>query len=275
VIATTKVTAIRVLGRLRVDRADGTVVPAGGWPTATTAELVRLLALSPLGTARVDRLVGALWPDVDRPHALASLRTTASRARRVLGRECVGRYLDTMALVDVWTDAQAYRDAVRDVRRFCVAGALGDAVTAARRAEAVYGGAPEPRADVDWVAQECAWFVQTHRALLADAADAAAVLHWWRDALWFAERALGVEPCSERAFRALMRARHGLGETGVALQVYERCCRVLAEQVGVVPSPATRELHRALLAGEDLEPVPVGHGSGAGRGVSSSSAAAP
>nr|WP_297422368.1 BTAD domain-containing putative transcriptional regulator [uncultured Actinotalea sp.] len=256
-VATPEQATVRVLGRLRVDRADGTAVPDGAWPTSATAELVRLLALSPRGTARVDHLVGALWPDVDRPHALASLRTTASRARRVLGGDCVGRHLDAVALVGVWTDAQAYRDAVRDVRRFCVAGELAQAVTAARRAEAVYGGAPEPRTDVDWVVQECAWFVQTHGSLLVDVADAAAFLHWWRDASWFAERALGVEPCSERAYRALMRARHGLGENGAALQVYERCCRVLAEQVGVVPSPATRELHRALLAGEDVEPAPA------------------
>lgn len=256
-LAATRQTTIRVLGRLRVDRADGTAVRDDTWPTVTTAELVRLLALSPQGSARVDRLVGALWPDVDRARALACLRTTASRARRVLGGDLVGRHLDAMALVGVRTDAQAYRDAVRDVRQACVAGALTEAITAARRAEALYGGPPEPRTDADWVAQECAWFVQSHRSLLVDAADAAAVLHWWRDALWFAERALDVDPCSERAFRALMRARHGLGETGAALQVYARCCQVLADQVGVVPSAATRDLHRALLVGDDPAPVPA------------------
>lgn len=247
---------VRVLGPLRVERADGGVVPVGTWPTITTAELVRLLALSPGGAAPVERLVDALWPQADRAHALASLRSTASRARRVLGGDHVVRRLDTMALTGVWTDADAFRDAVGQVRRHGVAGDLRAAVVAARHVDLVYQAAPEPRSDAAWVGQECSWFVETLRRVLADAADAAAVLHWWRDALWFAGRALDVEPCSERAYRALMRAHHGLGETAAALLAYARCCQVLADEVGVVPSPETRELHRRLLAGEeDLGPA--------------------
>ena len=92
-----------------------------------------------------------------------------------------------------------------------------------------------------------------------DAAEHAVELGWMRDGLDLGQRALDADVTSERAYRVVMRAYTGLGETDRALRVYERCRAVLAEDLGLDPSPQTRALHLEILSSEpqDAPPVPL------------------
>ena len=81
-------------------------------------------------------------------------------------------------------------------------------------------------------------------------------------ALAAAEAALALEPTRERAFRTAMRAHHGRGDRAAALLVYERCRRTLREELGVIPSPQTVELHLAIMRDEeaaDSGPIPIAY----------------
>ncbi|HKG51752.1 MAG TPA: BTAD domain-containing putative transcriptional regulator [Actinomycetales bacterium] len=246
---------VRVLGPLRVRRADGQLVPAQEWRTAQTADLLRLLALHVDEPVPVDVLVRTLWPRVDDRRGRASLRTAASRIRTVLGEACVVRRLGGLVLTDVWVDAHAYSTLATEARRHVVTGDLAHAVTTAREAEALHLGSFRSHHDnADWALRERDTLEAVCRHLVADAADAAVSLSWWHDAVDLAERSLDGEPVSERAYRALMRAWRGLGETPRALQVYDRCRRTLAEELGSDPSPATQALYQELLADEPVVP---------------------
>jgi len=46
----------------------------------------------------------------------------------------------------------------------------------------------------------------------------------------------------------LMRLHSQLGDRGQALRVFERCRRLLSEELGVDPSPETMSVHRELLS---------------------------
>ncbi|GAA2723914.1 BTAD domain-containing putative transcriptional regulator [Cellulomonas aerilata] len=244
---------VRVLGPLRVRRADGTVVQPAEWLSSQTADLLRLLALHVNEPVAVDDLVQALWPKADEARGRASLRNSASRLRRVLGEDCVQRRLGSFVLTGAWVDAQAFRNLARQARREMVAGAFAQVVTTAREAEAVYLGEFRTQNEgAEWGLRERDALAAMFRTVLVDAAEAAQALGWWHDAVGFAERTLLLEPCSERAFRALMSAQHGLGETALALKTYDRCRRALAEDVGADPSAETRELHLRLLADEPV-----------------------
>ncbi|GAA2721576.1 BTAD domain-containing putative transcriptional regulator [Cellulomonas aerilata] len=246
---------IRVLGPLRVRRANGTVVQPAEWLTSQTADLLRLLAVRVNEPVAVDVLTEALWPKVDEARGRASLRNAASRLRKVLGEDCVQRSLGGLVLTGAWVDAHAFRTLAHQARREMMAGASAQVVTTTREAEAVYLG--EFRAQnetADWSVRERDALAATYRTMVADAAEAAAALGWWHDAIAFAERTLHAEPVSERAFRVLMRAQRGMGETALALKTYDRCRRVLAEDVGADPSPATRKLYLELLADEPVAP---------------------
>lgn len=240
---------IRVLGTLRARRADGSLVDPRLWRTGKTADLVRLLAVRSREAVPVDTLLDALWPDVDERRGRASLRTAAAQIRRVLGQDSLERRLGGLALSDVWVDAVAFAALAREARRLAATGARARLVSVTREAEALYLGEFRAHNDsAEWAMTERETLASIYRILLMDAADAAVELGWMRDAVDFATRALAVDPCSERASRALMQGYAGVGETSRALREYERCRVALAEELGADPSPETRAIHLQLLA---------------------------
>lgn len=66
-------------------------------------------------------------------------------------------------------------------------------------------------------------------------------------ALSFARRITLHDPLHEEAHREVMRLCYLLGRTNEALQQYERCVAVLAEELGTEPALETRELHASIL----------------------------
>lgn len=75
----------------------------------------------------------------------------------------------------------------------------------------------------------------------------------------YARRWLEYEPWSEKAHRALMQALACAGRRAAAIDQYRRCCRVLDDEFGLEPEPATTELYQQL-----LQPTPpAGRSNGA------------
>ncbi len=64
-----------------------------------------------------------------------------------------------------------------------------------------------------------------------------------------AARQLALEPWREEAHQQLMRALALSEQLGAALAQYETCRRVLADELGVEPSTATRKLYEEIRAG--------------------------
>jgi DNA-binding SARP family transcriptional activator len=66
-------------------------------------------------------------------------------------------------------------------------------------------------------------------------------------ALTHAHEAVELEPYRERGYQRLMRLHAQLGDRAEALLVFEKCRRLLAEELGVDPSPETVAVHEELL----------------------------
>jgi len=66
-------------------------------------------------------------------------------------------------------------------------------------------------------------------------------------AVGLAEEALALEPFRETAYQLLMRAHAASGNRAEALRAYERCRRLLADELGVDPSPETKAVHLSVL----------------------------
>lgn len=62
-----------------------------------------------------------------------------------------------------------------------------------------------------------------------------------------AEQALTLEPFRETSYQRLMRAHAAAGNRAEALRVYERCRRLLAEELGVSPSSQTEAVYLDIL----------------------------
>jgi DNA-binding SARP family transcriptional activator len=246
---------IRLLGPLHVRRADSSVVEPGAWRTGKTLDLLRLLALDADQPVRVASLLEKLWPDVDEAHGRASLRTAASQLRRALRSDCIERRLGGLVLRHAWVDATAFRSLATEAKAALRERRLARVVALTREAEALYVDDFTAHDDGSgWALEARESLAAVRRALLVDAAECAIELHWMRDGVELANKALAVDSCAERAHRALIQAYAGLGETEQALRAFERCRQMLAEELGADPSAQTRAVHMQVLAGHQDTP---------------------
>ena len=247
---------IRLLGSLRVRRADSSVVDASEWRTGKTLDLLRLLALDADQPVRIDSLLEKLWPDVDEARGRASLRTAASQIRRTLRTDCVARRLGGLVLTNAWVDVTAFRDLAVEARVSRRAGDHSRVVGLTREAEALYLGDFEAHdGGSSWAVEARESLAAMRRSMLTDAAESAVELSWMRDAIDLAELAIAADPYSERGYRSLMQALAGLGETDRALRVFGDLRTVLADELGVAPSRQTSALQMSILSAPDRDDV--------------------
>ncbi|HEV2712412.1 MAG TPA: BTAD domain-containing putative transcriptional regulator, partial [Gaiellaceae bacterium] len=75
-----------------------------------------------------------------------------------------------------------------------------------------------------------------------------------REAVRHAQELTRLEPYREGGYRRLMQAHAAAGDKAEALRVYERCRRLLADELGAYPSPETETIYRELLRAPSPEP---------------------
>ncbi len=210
-----------------------------------------------------DELADALWGE-DLPASWEQLlRGLAVKVRATIGRTGLdpttalttahGAYqvhLPADAVVDVEEAATDLEAAVAAL----AAGEAGAAMDRASSAVAVAGRQFLPGGSGRWVERQQAELRELHLRALEVLARAAAAQGMWADAAHAADQAISIEPFRESAYLALMDAHVGAGSRGEALRAYERCRRVLADELGVRPSPPTETAFVKLLGDE---PVPA------------------
>ncbi len=217
--------------------------------------LLAMLTLERRPIAR-DELLSELWGDSPPRAWETSLRALVSKVRAALAGVGLG---DPRTLVsalgcyqlylpsEVWVDVEAASDAVHraegDLRDGRIEEAHGWALAAAAIARRPFLiGADGPWAsrrrrelhDVRVRALECRASVATSRDDLGLAV---------RDL----EEVVALDPFREAAYQGLMRAHAKAGNPAQALQVYERCRRLLADELGVGPSVDTEAMYLELL----------------------------
>ena len=67
------------------------------------------------------------------------------------------------------------------------------------------------------------------------------------DAVEWAEQTIALAPFRETGYRRLMAAHVAAGDRAEALLVYERCRRLLADELGRLPLTETESIYRSLL----------------------------
>jgi YVTN family beta-propeller protein len=238
------VTAVefRILGPLQVFDGGSEIDVGSGRQRI----LLALLLLSPNEVVPTDRLVEELWDGRPPPSAAKSMQNGVVRLRKLLGDRIVTRgggyalrvepgELDSERFAhlvelarqqDERQRAQTLRQALGLWRGAVLADALpaGLQRPEVRRLEEMRVGALESRIDADLESGGGAELVGELEGLVAE------------------------DPYRERPRAQLMLALYREGRQAEALAVYRDGRRVLAEELGLEPSPALRELERAILA---------------------------
>ncbi len=240
---------IQLLGGFHL-RSEGTTIPTLDHP-----RLQALLAYLVLHRDRPharQHLAFLLWPDSTESQARTNLRTLLHRLRQAFPD--ANQWLHVDAQTVQWRPSAACTLDVADFAHALAhadqAEQAGDAVTlraALTQAVDLYRGDLLPGWYDDWVLLERerlrqAVLVTLERLTLLLEQDRA-----YATAIEYAQRLLRHDPLHEAAYQHLMRLHALSGDRASALRVYQTCATVLERELGVEPSPATREGYEQLL----------------------------
>jgi SARP family transcriptional regulator, regulator of embCAB operon len=198
-----------------------------------------------------DEVAEALWREPDPAAVDARLNPLLSKLRRVFGAGTVeGRSTLRLSLPGAWVDLEAAAAAIHraesSVAQRDWARAWGPALTALFVAERGF----LPGEDAPWIDEVRNRLTELRlRALECYAAAALGIGGTELAAAVRAGRELTrLAPLRESGYRYLMQALAAQDNLAEALDVYGQLSECLRDQLGVSPSPATRELYRRLLA---------------------------
>jgi DNA-binding SARP family transcriptional activator len=205
-----------------------------------------------------DKLVDLLWPDLLPRQGRRMLSDALWRARRLLtqpGAQDTPLLDISGAAVAFRPDPNTFVDLIAFERLLQpVAGRLDDPdietavdlIEPMREAVALYRGDFLEDCYDDWTLFERErlreLYLGTLRRLLACDMSAQA----YAAALQTALRLVRADPLREEAHRDLMRLYYLLGREADALRAYEQCARILDEELGVEPDPATVSLYEEI-----------------------------
>ena len=243
---------VRVLGPLEV-MADGKPADLGG--PRQRCVLARLIAEHGR-VVSADRLIEDLYADEAPPRALAAVQSYVSHLRRALEPDRAARapagVLVTSPpgyavrldrdLVDAWSFEEAVHSAAGLDNPAGVHAKLSAALAAWRGAAfQEFGGMP-------WADLEASRLDELRLTATEMHAEAALNLGRAPQTVSDLNRLTAEQPLREEAWRLLALALYQSGRQGDALTVLRRARARLAEDLGVDPGPALRELERDVLA---------------------------
>ena len=203
-----------------------------------------------------DELAEALWGDAPPATWEKALSVLVSKLRALLqksgidGMEALtsafGCYQLTLPS-DTWIDLVAAAEAADAAERALAAGALERARVEATIAESLARRTFLPGEEGRWIAEQRDQLRETLVRALDCLAEVSLRTSEPATAARIAEEIVGLEPFRERGYRLLMQAQSAAGNDAEALRTYERCRKLLAEELGSYPSAETEAIYRALL----------------------------
>lgn len=196
-----------------VRRPDGRAEPLA----PRDAALLAWLALEG-ATSRI-RLASLMWPGSDAEAARNTLRQRLFQLRRQFDRELVAGRATLELAAGVTHDLHE------------ADGVLGDDDSAEAGSEFAL-----------WLAQQRLRRRDRTRQSLAELSALAERASDWADALSHAQELLALDRLSEEAHRRVMRLHYLAGDRAAALLAFDRCERVLKDEVGATPAPETLAL---------------------------------
>jgi DNA-binding SARP family transcriptional activator len=232
----------RVLGPLEVWDGDRQLDLVGSKRRAVLA----FLLLHANEVVSADRLIDQLWGEKAPRNAAGALQTHVSRLRKKLGPEVVA--------TRAWGYVLRTEPGAIDLERFQRLVAEAENLPARERAEnlrealALWRGGPlEDLAFEPALAKDIARLEELRLAVLENRIDADLEAGNHNGIIGELETLIAENPLRERLRGQLILALYRSGRQAEALEVYRETRRVLADELGLDPSPELRELERAIL----------------------------
>ena len=245
---------IRLLGPVDVLADDGPREVRGLRRKAVLAAL----ALHGGEVVSTGRLAEVVWGEDAPPTVVNTLQTHVSYLRTVLGSKTAIRARRPGYLLDLGGDSSDAQVAERLLREGTSSADPAQGVRHLRAARALWHG--QSLADVTgvaWLEEQAVRLdllcLQVRRAL----AEARLAAGEHADLVPELEEMVAESPLDEQVYGQLMLALYRCGRQADALAVFGRLRAVLAEQLGIDPSPVMRNLQTAILRQDEALTVPA------------------
>jgi non-specific serine/threonine protein kinase len=249
---------IKLLGRFEVWR-EGTLLPAEAWPQAKTQALLKLLASERGRLFKRDEILEALFPDLDPEKAAQNLHGRLSELRRALEPR-LKKGTDSQFILSqgkqgycfskdasCWIDTEVFERRCAQAQSAEQAGKWSEALEHYQTAIALYSGEylPEDRYE-EWAGTFRDRWRERYVNALSGLAECRARQGDYLQAIEDCKKAIEIKPTCENIYRQQMLLQYLTGQKSEALQTYQRCLRVLQEQLDVIPAQETQKLYEAI-----------------------------
>ena len=265
---------IRLAGLVAIE--EGSAEPRYLSSAQVQIAFVRMALERAGGTGR-EQLADTVWPDGLPDTWASALRSVVSRVRSFVAgptrgddapadgdQTCViargGRYLLQLPS-DAVIDLERAEQEVIEAVSAHTAGVFDEALRLAESAVTCLRRPLLPNHDGDWVTEVRVRLAELLVTGLETASLAASALGDGPAALRFADEAVRRAPLRESAHRARMTAHVAAGNRAEAVRIYHELRCVLAEQLGIDPSPETQTAYVELLGGPTADTAGSYNGS--------------
>ncbi|MFQ5856833.1 MAG: tetratricopeptide repeat protein [Anaerolineae bacterium] len=207
-----------------------------------------------------DLLAGLFWPDMPDAQARRRLSQALWQVRQALKplpspQPCILTDAETVQFnrqASYWLDVEAFEEKLREVRE-TESPPPGHALSLLKEAVALYTGDFLAGYYDDWAVIERERLRDLYLKALNQLVLLCKAQGLYEEALTHAAQLTRYDPLREAAHREVMRLCFLLGRPNEALRQYDLCCDLLAEELGVPPSPATTALYREISARMEQE----------------------
>ena len=242
-------TRIQLCGRIVVELEGRRV--EGSLPGRQGRLLFVCLATNRIRPTPRAELIEALWPGETPAGVDSALSALLSRLRRVLGGPSLqGRSEIRLALPPcAWIDLEAAAEAIHEAESAVALGEWARAWAPARIAYSISSRGFLPGEEAPWI-EERRRSLEDIRLRSLECIGLAGLALGGPE-LAAAERSgralIEATPYREIGYRLTMETLAARGEAPEALRVHDRLRRLLRDELGMSPRPATQALHRRLL----------------------------
>ena len=275
-------------GRVAVE-TEGVVIDEGRFPGRQGRLLFAYLVAEQGRPMPRDELAEALWGESPPATWDKALTVVVSKLRGLLTDDLGldGATVLTAAFgcyrlelpEGSWVDVVVAANAVKEAEQAFAADDLEAAHAAATLAASVARLPFLPGEEGTWVEAKRRELTDVRGVALTILVDVCLASGDAAEAVKWAEQGVELAPFREAGYRRLMESHTAAGNRAEALQVYERCRRLLSEELGAYPSPETEAIYRLLLearsaragatAASEVSPVDAALAVNSGRGSTS------
>jgi len=208
------------------------------------------LALNPGITYRREKLSSLIWPETSDRNARSYLRQALWRIRKSIESVSL-EWQDYLQISDIsvtfndlsdyWLDAEALLKTTKT-----------ETIEQLIEIVNLYRGELLPGFYDEWVVIERDQLQAAHHQKMNLLLDRLVLDRQWDQVLKWGEHWIRLGYSPEPAYRALMHAHAVLGDLGMVSASYQRCLEALDRELGLKPSPETRQLYESILLGETI-----------------------